>query len=384
MHNKNINTKLIDGFVSARSFVAYAENNTHAALVEYLLENTKCNIRHVILKRNVVFQSKSLVKVHPLPEIRSTSPAHTWNTIQTFYYDRFKDYDLIYFQDQSWESQAISGATIQAGRKRCLIQDGFLSFDEKRSFGFKKWFWAFSRHIDFVHPKKPKPHLHFWKNRLLYNQHFFGITRPDQIWVFGESMKDRLIRQFGISAQKIYVTGPILLPRNFPIKPAKKITIQSVEKLKILFLDQCFLQYGRISDRNWKRNYLPLIHHLTNYDLTIKIHPAQTKEALKDIKHYAGDKARILNTKRLEDQTLPKIDIAVTVSSTSFVYCLSKGIPVIFYDVQALDKMPVISHPLIKEVGTKADLDTALSIYLANGKFNFKKGISIEYLINPG
>lgn len=308
------------------------------------------------------------------------SPMHVWNRMQKMSKPLMLDRSLIFFQDQSWAAQAIASAAKQLGVYRILIQDGFLSHDEARAFGWRKILWPLTSRLDKL-SSRPNPFVRTWLNAVLYRQHFFGFTRPDRILVFGEAMKERLNRQFKIPYKQICVTGPLLRPEQFRTdhKP-----LRSGEKLTVLFLDQCFLRYNRMSPKNWKLRYLPLVSSLSAHNLKIKLHPSQGADAASQVIHAAGPEALILGRDRISETSDIEADVAVTVSSTAFMACLAAGIPVIFCDCGALDRMPKIAHPLLANAKDFDGVQNLISRYLVTGQFpGSARGRKLSFHVKP-
>ncbi|MEE2878616.1 MAG: hypothetical protein VX593_06400 [Pseudomonadota bacterium] len=347
-------------------FVAMCESDTHAAMIEALVNEAKVQIDHVVAT-NRFDPLSSLVPVTLLDLPNDTSPATAWKAAQQSVSLLLSDRRLLQFQDQGWLAQAVSMAARSAGAHRTLLQDGFLSFDMQRSLGLRRWLWPLTSRLDRLAPHTPRPRLRTRLNGLLYRHHTFGITRPDRALVFGEAMRSRLINQWGLDPDQVEVTGPLLRPDRLADDYRPPATDRP---LRVLFLDQCFLRYRRMSRKDWQNRYLPLIGALSQYELSVKLHPSQTEADAAEVTDAAGEDAAVIGRERLSDAGINlDVDVAVTVSSTAFVNCLAAGIPVIFCESGALDVMPELHHPLVRNCAFPRETVAALERFRQSGKF---------------
>lgn len=339
------------------TYIAMCESKTHAAMLDVLVNRDGIAIEHILTTGTFEQLGAVNVPVTALPSMEANTPEKAWALAQETTRSLLSSHRLLQFQDQGWLAQAVSMAAQSAGTHRTILQDGYLSFDIARSVGARRHTWPISSRMDRIDPATPRPRLRSRLNRLLYRNHHFGITRPDTMLVFGAAMKTRMIRQWRIDAGRIHVTGPLLRPKRVPERPN---TPQANTALRVLFLDQCFLRYGRMSPTNWGMKYLPLIQSLRPHDLTVKLHPAQPRDLADDVIEAAGPTAHIMGRELLSDLSGQDFDVAVTVSSTSFLSCIAAGIPVIFCDCGALDVMPDIAHPSIRNCASPGEVSHLL------------------------
>jgi len=345
--------------------VVYCESETHIALAEELIRRDLLDVALVVSTLGHPRLEQIGVPIFLLALNEQASPFQVWTSIQEQVLQHLKDRTLVLFQDQSWLAQAISAQARNGGCARVLIQDGFLEFDQKRAFGLKRLLWPLFSHLDYLHLRRPRPRVRELVVKRLYNNHYFGISRPDQVFVFGDVMRRRLIQQFAIPSDRIVASGPLLKP-NAPKSEWKGLKAKNSPRL--LFIDQCFLRYQRMSAENWTNRYLPLIAELSRFDLTVKLHPSQLEHQIQDLRKIAP-KASFAGQHRLEEGKRIHADIAVTVSSTSFLSCLAEGMPVIFCDVGAIDLMPRFVHPLIAHCKGSAEVLEVISNVQKSGRF---------------
>ncbi|WP_084398684.1 glycosyltransferase family protein [Henriciella aquimarina] len=351
--------------------VAFCESDTHAAMIEAMLDRGIAGIEHVLATGTFDRLARLNIPVTLLPAPAGQSPGTAWVLAQEVAREMLEGRQLLQFQDQGWTAQAVSMAAKAMGVPRTLVQDGYLTFDTRRSFGARRWLWPLTARLDRLPLTTPRPRRRVLLNRLLYRNHFFGITRPDKALVFGEAMKTRLRQQWGIPPGAIHVTGPLLRPASLQTGYAAP---DPGQPLRVLFLDQCFLRYGRMDRSDWDERYLPLIRALSAYELTVKLHPSQPEPEVGDIEAAAGKKVLIAGRERLPEKLDMAVDVAVTVSSTAFISCLATGIPVIFCDCGALDVMPAFHHPLIKNCSASHRVEQALETFRNSGTFPANTG----------
>ncbi|WP_273184634.1 hypothetical protein [Hyphomonas adhaerens] len=346
--------------------LAFCESDTHAAMICELQRRSLLPVDHVLATGRFPRLDATNLPVTLFTPDPSLPPAEVWQQAQSVALGLLDRRDLVQFQDQGWMAEAVSMAGKSAGAYRTLIQDGYLTFDTARAFGPRRFLWPLTSKLDWLPLRTPRPRLRVWLNRFLYRQHYFGITRPDRALVFGEAMKDRLVRQFGMDDTSVHVTGPLLRPDSLqtdytPPAPDRP--------LRVLFLDQCFLRYRRMSRKAWQENYLPLIRSLSGFDLTVKLHPSQPGVDGADVIKSAGPQAVIAGNDRLPETLSLPADVAVTVSSTAFIACLAAGVPVIFCDCGALDRMPKIRHELVANTENSEATSAALQRFHKTGIF---------------
>lgn len=359
-----------------KSALAICESDTHAAMIEALQERGLVEITHVLTTGAFSRLDRLNIAQTRLPAAEQQQPADVWRQTQSLTTELLSDRELLYFQDQGWTSQAVSMAAKARGTRRTLIQDGFLSFDPRRAFGWRKSIWPVSSRLDHLPLQTSRPRLRSFLNNTLYRNNFFGITRPESVLVYGNAMKFRLVHQFGISPKAIHVTGPLLRPEA--LRDTSPL-LAGRENLRVLFLDQCHLRYHRMCQHDWDTRYLPLIKALRQYELFVKLHPSQTEAETTDVLKAAGGHATVLGTNRLPNSLDLSVDVAVTVSSTAFISCLAAGIPVIFCDCGGLDLMPHFAHPLTTNSTSAQQTSLLLDMFLKSQNFpGNTRGESLE------
>ena len=307
-------------------------------------------------------------------------PKERWQRISTTVKQTVENDSLfVLFQDQHFHAQAAVAGARAKGASIILIQDGHLDFDMSVIPRFRRAFWPLLRKLDPKGPQHPRPRLRQWLYQYFYKQHFFGHVRPDHTFVFGESLAERLVEQFGLRRKSVH---PVGVPLQTPPPKTEARPLRKKNKISILFLDQCFLRYQRISEKGWREEYLPLIGALAPYSPTIKFHPAQTEHAESEIREQL-DNALYLPRRALQSDDLDGTDLAVTATSSSFLECIAAGVPVIFVTLpSSLDRMPTIKSPLIRNVSSLEELTAAIEQRHDTGQFaNNKDGKPLERFI---
>lgn len=324
------------------------------------------------------------LKTHDLTEADPHAPLSArWRAVR----DAVGEYlsggrRLLMFQDQHFFAQAAAAGARKAAAPYDLVQDGYLDFDMTRVPAAKRALWPLARMIDARGPVRPSPRIRPLAYRELYLSHFFGHTRADRTFVFGQSMAARLHRQFGIPPERIVVSGP---PLACAPPPAQPRPLREQGRMSVLFFDQCFLRYRRMRPEGWRRDYLAVIGTLADYGADVKLHPAQTEDCVRDIRAAMGGKGAILGREPAGGAHLDGADIAVTASSSSFLLCLEAGVPVIFIDLpSSFDRMPRIKSALLRNVAGTAELRCALESRRMDGFASNADGAPLSDYIDYG
>ncbi|WDI32477.1 hypothetical protein PUV54_04620 [Hyphococcus flavus] len=267
---------------------------------------------------------------------------------------------LVMFQDQHFFSQAVVTGARRAGAAYDLIQDGFLDFDMRRVPAPMRALWPVAKAVDRNGPRQPSTRIRPFAYKKLYLSHFFAHTRPDRIFVYGRSIAARLEKQFGIPPESFIVSGPAL---ERPAPPDAVRPLRNQGDMRVIFFDQCFLRYQRMHKSGWSDEYLPVIDALGNFHTDVKLHPAQTEDCVSDIVSTLAGRGEMLDRSPIAESVLDTYDVAVTCTSTSFLDCLTLGIPVIFVDLSSsFDRMPLTKSPLLKNVASIPALERVLRL----------------------
>jgi|GEM_PF-2381670 len=311
---------------------------------------------------------------------KAIGPKERWRRISTTINRAVTKEDLfVLFQDQHFNAQAVVAGARAKNAPIILVQDGYLDFDLSIIPPLRRVLWPLFRRLDAKGPQHPRPRLRKWLYRYFYKQHFFGHTRPDHTFVFGASLARRLENQFGLSPQSVH---PIGAPLQKSSSKEQLKPLHEKGKVNILFLDQCFLRYQRISKNGWHKEYLPVIGALAPYSPIIKLHPAQTNREELDIRGRLKY-ATFLPRRALQTDDLNRIDLAITATSSSFLECVAAGVPVVFVTLpSSLDRMPKIQSSLIRNVSTIEELKYVIEVRRSTGNFaSNEDGHPLEYFI---
>jgi len=289
---------------------------------------------------------------------------------------------LITFQDQHIFSQALVAGARDAGWQYALIQDGYLDFDMAAIPKIRRAFWPAVRQLNRLIPHGKPSRLRTLLYKEFYYSHFFGHTVPDWTFVLGPSLAQRISKQFGIVRNKIICHGPII-KQTFSHK-VHNIQTTDPHQTRILFFDQCFTRYNRIKPNGWDKEYLPLLRTLAKFGVLLKMHPSQTKHAAEDVAEAIGGSDKVIGGGLLSAGHLKDIDLAITVTSTTFIDCLANGIPVVFVSLPSCyDRMPRIKSSLLRNVDTLEELSSFLKGYTETGRFEANKtGLPLTNYVN--
>lgn len=240
---------------------------------------------------------------------------------------------LIQFNDASVRGSSLAAVCRNTGLRRMLIQDGFLNFVSKTS------------------------------NLADTDQNYgWGATHPEFIAVWGQAMKDALIRRHNSNPGTIKVTGPAKPEMRIPTSVEHEAISES--GLKVLWADQAILDQRKADKTEWLTEFADIANHLSRFDTSLRLHPSTKERSRVDLEASVAEKFSVFLTgsPKISENEIQNYDVVVTYYSTVFLDCLANNIPCVIYKTRSVDiELPQIAHPLLTYCAKAEDLPDAVT-----------------------
>jgi len=261
-----------------------------------------------------------------------------------------------------------------------LVQEGFLSVVRKDD-RLMPWWFGFACYV-FSKLKIFKKYNRKFVELRAYNERRFGHSRPDKLFVYGQSVSDRLIKFYRLPKSSIFIAGA-LQNKHELINNAAQPSLKTEINLNVLFADQCLVRNLTISEERWLREFPLLMEALIPYGPKFKFHPSEIDDVKNLIMKNYGKFIELIEGPLLTDELLTGSDVMVTYFSSGYIEALSKYVPVIFFAMPGANiEMPKIHSPMVRNVTTASELSVVLNEYKSTGQFPANTdGLPLNYFL---
>ncbi len=238
-------------------------------------------------------------------------------------FDRFFEEEapdlVLLFNDSSIRGKECSLSAAGRGITRFLVQDGHLSFVSRSN--------------------RPDRSDRNW---------FYGRTRPDRVFVWGEVVREELCRRHGLHPANVVVSGRVGGFHRAPLPDRVWRRPDPSRPVRLLIADQPLIDQDKMSRKNWEEDFAAFAGILSGWDVTLKFHPS-TLPATRDlVRRLLPKKVRLLQEGFLSQEELRSFDLVITYFSSIYTDCLEAGVPVLFYGFPRCDFLfPEVRDPLM-------------------------------------